>query len=523
MKERILLLVIAVICGHNVLLKAQNAYTYGKQNHYLLGQKGLIDDQGNTILHSKLYLNTSTGNGDRPHIAFFNAVQSHVWSFYIDEVSYTAHAIIQTRNKEYVAAWSTGVNAILLRFNNQGTILWFRKYSNLHAIESITEDNENNLYIGCNNIGSLPLVKLDPLGNVIWAKSFNVGSNYFFGRGLEFTSDGNIMLMGTATFVSPNSNNFITLIKLSTTGNVLWSKNFRTNLSVAATGMAVSPSNGRVMIAGYAGHPGNASTLNSLSVLADANGNYINNLEVSYIWWDQYYDVCAQEDGSFVMSGLCKPVQNCGGNGLLVKVNNNNDTLAVRTYGAPSGEGVTFTGIKFSNIYGLGVFGGGSKFSYWNGGAEAECIRPDVNLNVNCHLFPQVYNYNSYVFTQDSNLSETAFTPSFTTTHSKINDLIQAADACLQVPLSTSGIDELNNKIVNIYPNPAIDKLYVEFNSSINGSIMLCDMYGRVLNMVAINNSRKAVVDVKNYASGLYNIIIANEQGVRVARKVVID
>jgi hypothetical protein len=110
------------------------------------------------------------------------------------------------------------------------------------------------------------VAKSDPGGKVIWAKRFGAGVGtgcYSDGNGVAFDSTGNVLITGkfsgTMSLGTPppisatndgNGNLDGFVIKLSSTGNVLWGQSFGGNGEDAGTGI-VADSMGNVVVTGY--------------------------------------------------------------------------------------------------------------------------------------------------------------------------------------------------------------------------------------------------------------------------------
>ncbi len=92
------------------------------------------------------------------------------------------------------------------------------------------------------------------------------------------------------------------------------------------------------------------------------------------------------------------------------------------------------------------------------------------------------------------------------------NDYI-SLDFCL-----TSNIEKIENDNLNLYPNPAQDIVYIDFNNKISNSniVQISNIYGRILFNKEIKNTNDKYleIDVSDYAKGIYNIVIKNEAGI---------
>ncbi|MEZ5046113.1 MAG: T9SS type A sorting domain-containing protein [Chitinophagaceae bacterium] len=506
-------------------LQAQSnlSLTYGSTQDTLLGQKGLIDAQGNTLLCSKILKTTGIGLGDKPLLALFDNNQVFKWGFFLDQNYNTASYVIEANNHDYIACWSTGISSILLRVNPQGSILWYKNFSNLHSLEGLGEDNSGNIYICGNNLNNMVVAKLDGSGNILWSKKYNANSQYFFGRGIEFDNEQNVVIMGAASYNTGSSTpNRMTLLKIKPDGQKIWSYVYGSaTKSILSTGLAKSSKRERYLMVGYSGHPSNVDLLNCISVLIDSNGQYINNTELSYQYWDQYYAVASLPNGEFAITGLCKPTQVCGGNAIFVKVNEDNDTLVTKCYGESSGKGALFNDIKYSPLLGICAFGAGSLYKYWNNGSEAQCLQLDNQLQTSCHEYNQSLSKTSLPMSIVDTLSEQSFTLTSTSNYSKVNLVLQAANACTQVPLSQQTF--LSDLDLKIFPNPAHENIQIQTSSGIFGKATLYDLQTRVLAENEIYPSHIHHMDISKLPTGIYILQVNHADGRQYTRKILKD
>jgi hypothetical protein len=80
------------------------------------------------------------------------------------------------------------------------------------------------------------------------------------------------------------------------------------------------------------------------------------------------------------------------------------------------------------------------------------------------------------------------------------------------------GIEE-NELSAEIYPNPASD--FVQINADMNGTIEIFNINGQLVYNAEFNNS--ASINVSEFNSGLYNIVLTSENGTRSASRILID
>lgn len=139
-------------------------------------------------------------------------------------------------------------------------------------------------------------------------------------------------------------------------------------------------------------------------------------------------------------------------------------------------------------------------------------ISPEDELRVyNWKIFPQTLlasysgddipesvvfntNYIEILFVTDNYLNDDGFTLSWTTD-------------------TTSGVRELDAELVNVFPNPANKKLFVQIpNASDQWHFQVFDCAGRQMNANCDAQGSQYVLDVQKLPNGIYYIICQNQQ-----------
>jgi hypothetical protein len=516
--KKLFTLFVLVILAHVAFSQTPSVISYGAQNKNLIGEKAILDQQGNTIMLGRL---NGTG-GDFPFISCFDASHVQKFSFNLNVTGFNASAIADAGNNEFIGTYSSGVEAIIIKFNIAGNLIWKKRFSGLSDLESILVDASGNIYTAGGFLEHLHLIKLQPNGTIAWTKKYNFGTNYAFGRGLVMSSDNHIMMMASTTYVNNTNGNKISFLKIDPSGTTIWKKTYSTNTSIVGNGLARSPKTNRYMMAGYKGNLNSINTLDGFTMLLDSNGNYINNMVLGYIWWDNHFAVTAMPEGGFATCGFSKPVENCGGNALFVKYTDNNDTVLTRTYGASSGQGTTFQDLKYIQNKGLIAFGGGSTFSYWNNGLEFESLRLTDNLDVNCHRYNQAIAKSSLTISETTAVvTESNATLNFTEEISKIDQQINASDVCLQLPLSNQNfVLPLESKI---YPNPSYGFFNIHIDHDRIQNIKIWNLTGQTVREIKGNQLQVQRIETNNLPAGTYFVQISTIEGKMGMNKLVIE
>ena len=280
-------------------------------------------------------------------------------------------------------------DAIMIKFDANANIIWGKTYggSSYERFVSITIDNNNN-YIcagyargASSNMASnwghagatdAILVKTDSSGNAIWAKNFGGSDDDYF-NDVVITTDGNIVCAGRSTATSPHWGNVGTtdaiVIKLNSSGTVLWSKNFGGTNGESASGLVATPDGG-VIVVGYsmgastnltnnwARLPGNtAYTYDAIAFRLNTSGNDVWAQSYGGSASESFYDAAVLDNGKVVFVGDAYAIStnlptnwgNCGGSDAITVTLDFSKTISYVV------DGVAYTNSNLPSAYVVGT------------------------------------------------------------------------------------------------------------------------------------------------------------------------
>ena len=81
-------------------------------------------------------------------------------------------------------------------------------------------------------------------------------------------------------------------------------------------------------------------------------------------------------------------------------------------------------------------------------------------------------------------------------------------------------VNKVNSSFDAIYPNPVDQMLFISASNTIK-SIELLDISGYKLNIIATKNGSKAEINTNNLKSGIYILLIKQNDGNEICRKVI--
>jgi gliding motility-associated-like protein len=149
-----------------------------------------------------------------------------------------AYDVAATTNNEYYVAgvsrsFSTNDDLLITRVTSAGTIIWAKKIGNAGAesVRKITPTADGGLLVTgqtksfTNPNGDMLCMKLSSTGNIVWSKIFGLGSsNGDLGMDIIETTDGGYAVSGIINVVGFSADGVV--MKLDNNGNLVWAKRY---------------------------------------------------------------------------------------------------------------------------------------------------------------------------------------------------------------------------------------------------------------------------------------------------------
>lgn len=172
----------------------------------------------------------------------YNPIGNSVWIAKYDDInseSQTAYSVqLDDSNNVYIAGrtdidptdGSFDYKGLVLKYNQNGTLLWEYIDPTVNYARSLKIDEDNDVIVGGDNTltssADLTVIKLSSEGSLLWRDTINGSADYgdFF-KALDVDCDNNIYVVGKTTGNSNLGNGFLTT-KINSVGNVLWRKYF---------------------------------------------------------------------------------------------------------------------------------------------------------------------------------------------------------------------------------------------------------------------------------------------------------
>ncbi|MCX6266354.1 MAG: T9SS type A sorting domain-containing protein [Bacteroidetes bacterium] len=486
---------------------------------------------------------TSTNAGYEGYVAKYNTGGDFQWASKMNlnaDISTYISVATDKTGKVLVSGVVEPAN-FLVKFDVLGNQLWAKTFPmESYYTSLISTDAQNNIYLtseiylvnstGSTTIGSVTLnqtnedgatalVKFDPDGNAIWAKTYGgiTGGTYPDGWPCDIKTDatGNTYLwgwcpdqanFGTTTLINPLSSNtgwsyFLT--KISTSGDVVWAKAvYEAGQSFNYGDLLDLDQNGNVYVGG---HFNNKISVEGAEFMPEGTNDYFT---IKYSGSGVYQWIKTIPANANIMNALSVFDENivslagaAGKNSTLDGFNINRKggsdcmvaTMAILNpaptpLNIPATGGSTITFNIFSD-------------STWIASSNQSWLTISSGSGTGCA---------SITFTASANPSTNPRTAVVTITYSGIKTTVQTI-TIIQAA-GTFGISELSAGAGIIYPNPATDFLFFDAKVE-NAEISVFNSAGKMLiNEHVVDNK----VNVSRLNKGVYAIIIVDNTGVAV-------
>ena len=146
-----------------------------------------------------------------------------------------------------------GNDAVLLKFDANGTLLWERAWGGAESDESlaVATASDGSVYIAgtAESFGSstgLFVVKFDSAGNLVWQRI----SDGAAGNAVAVASDGSVYAAGTTPRPGQIGNFDIVVLKITAAGSLVWQRTYSAGEVVDPRGRMAAGSDGSIVMVG---------------------------------------------------------------------------------------------------------------------------------------------------------------------------------------------------------------------------------------------------------------------------------
>ena len=251
---------------------------------------------------------------------------------------------------------STMSDAIILKYNSSGTLLWGSRYNGTanayDAAYSITADNSGNIYYTGLSQGSstgfdLIIVKLSSAGVQQWAVRINGTANQNdFGSSIAIDNSGNVFCAGIVNRVSSNED--LAVVKLNSSGTQQWIEYYNWVNGLDGAQKIMLDASGNVYVSGRSLNASNNYDVVTLKYNNSGVNQYAARFNGISNKDDYFNNMDIDASGNVYVCGTSSTVSS-GNEGVLIKYSNSGTEQWVTKYNYSGAFDDGFEDVKTDN------------------------------------------------------------------------------------------------------------------------------------------------------------------------------
>jgi len=392
---------------------------------------------------------------------------------------------------------------VVAKINTNGHVMWainfgIPGYSSAIKSQSI-ETNDGKYAVTFNQSASMfnpmytSLVKLDPYGNTLWEKNYQDTDYLGISQSIANTSDNGFILTGTSygiNYYAPY------LLRTDSLGNPLWCKAYIVAPYNVPGASAIQTRDGGFLITCSSFSSGGIANI----IKTDSVGDIQWTTTISGTELHSLNSVEQTSDSNYVFTGSVGDYNNNTQRLLLVKMDQAGDTIWTRTY--QSGNGTNLGGVKVLASNDGGLLSLNMRY------IVTQIVKTDSGGYLNCDQ--------SFSLTTVQHNSSSSFTGNllFDSVQTGTNTFLYQGfyPPSTIIECSSVNVDSvlMINGRLNVYPNPASEKLSLVSNDEIESATVF-SMLGKIL----LTATNKTEIDVSSLSDGIYLIRVKTRLGSR--------
>jgi hypothetical protein len=239
--------------------------------------------------------------------------------------------VVAGRTRSFGAGWD---DIYVVKLDSSGNVLWTKTIggSSFDGAFSIIQSSDGGYVVAgyTTSFGSgYYVVKLDSWGNVQWTKTIG-GSSFDGAFSIIQSSDGGYVVAGrTSSFGAGGWDMYV--VKLDSSGNVQWTKTIGGSLTDIAYSI-IQSSDGGYVVAGWTGSFG-AGGLDFYVVKLDSSGNVVWTKTIGGSLTDVAYSIIQSSDGGYIVAGYTQSFGAGGADIYVVKLDSSGNVVWTKTIG----------------------------------------------------------------------------------------------------------------------------------------------------------------------------------------------
>lgn len=403
----------------------------------------------------------------------------------------------------------------------------------------------NNL-VGVGNSTFSFILKLDSLGNFLWAKQYGNGSGSVtsnnFGRDIEALPNGDIVAVGNfrgtvnydnggtnASLSAPSTSTATSILKLSAAGNFIWVKGF-VGVQFSTSGTSADPAvvkfddNKNIYIAGKYN--------TSVSYGIDFDPDTSSFVMLSPAQNNQIFLAKLDSNGKFINA---ESIGSTSVNYVTAMVLDNSDNIYMTgsvAYNAYLDPNSTTNGVFAGNFgsYDIFVLKYGQSLGPLaidafklsgkvNGNRDELTWQFDNSIDITNYELQELQNGNyKTIATINNEINKQIFTFNNAQYKTSIYRVVAIANNGNKTFSNTISLARKELNSIVMYPNPASNEMHLDIFSvnNSNATIKIYDITGKLVHQVETNldnGANHTTIDIAELATGVYTVKVSDDKG----------
>ena len=203
----------------------------------------------------------------------------------------------------------TDLDVYILKYAGDGSLRWewtLQGTADVEEVIDLTVDGDGNTYALAQfappgSFIGLLTVKLSPTGNLLWSDIYSGQSTGDYGAGIALAPDGNVFVAGAAW--ENGSQNAMTLLKYTSGGQLLWSQSERGGYYSAECNDLAVDSEGAAYVSGFAFNENNQEDYLTAKFGGAGDLIWVTSFSAPEARSDYAYQVRVEENGRVYVIG----------------------------------------------------------------------------------------------------------------------------------------------------------------------------------------------------------------------------
>ncbi|MBT3301523.1 MAG: T9SS type A sorting domain-containing protein [Bacteroidetes bacterium] len=411
----------------------------------------------------------------------------------------------------------------VIKTDHMGDVIWQKTFGttaedlNWYVLET---SDHNYIILGDSRyynsgLKDIAVIQIDSDGKLMWTKLFSAHQNDWGDMIIE-SNDGNYFIVG-ATYSFGAGKHDILLIKMSSSGNILWAKVYGGNAHEYAY-CIIQEANGDLLIGGMTSSFG-AGMADNLLIKTDNNGVEIWTKAFGGNKDDIIGSLFQTSFSGYYLGGFTESFGAGNRDLYLAKFNMSGSLDWFTTYGSLDEEGTQINNTQLLSSNRIIISGYTNSLAQFMRTADYEyyVVKTNLSGNSGCNqknFNPQIYNPSISTYNATSSIATTV--PIWQSVSAGESD--DATPEEIQLCFTSIQNFEIPKQFIRIINNPCRDILKIEMPNSrnIEYEILVNDFIGRTI--YKMTNYEEQQIDVSNLRPGIYFLHFHSSEGTQILK-----